>query len=394
MAWMIPEDKLDLHQKEFINTEAKKQGSIWIQGFAGSGKSVLLAHQARSIIDKEPHATIGFVVFTLALVDLFQSGLKEIGMADKVSVMTAAQFLKNNRQYDYLLCDEVQDLTRRVLEAMKARAGRVIVAGDSNQSIYEEDPQSHEPVIKPHEVGEILNARPFVLKIVHRLTRSIIRAVDSLLPNMNIWGATFDHSKQDVQIRIGEAHSVNSEVKYVWNEAQKIPNENGETGTSAILLPSHKVIATFFSTLLSINGKPPFPEGFIVNEKLADYNRANTYLKQQKLSIQYVGNGFGSLQDAAKTRSVIVMTYHSAKGLDFTNVYLPFLNSSAWIAKNRAEVLFMVAMTRSRLNLYITHTGYRHEFVNKFANLDACTKIDIEATIAPPKASSGPVFDF
>ena len=398
MAWMTPEDKLDPYQKEFINTEINKQGSIWIQGFAGSGKSVLLAHQAKSIVTKEPQATIALVVYTLSLVDLFQSSIKEIGkgtgLISKVFVMTPYEFAKNGKRYDYVLCDEVQDLTRRVLEAMKNRAGRVIVAGDSNQSIYDVDVQWNEPVIRPDEVGEILNARPFALKIIHRLTRSIIRAVNALLPSMNIWGTANDPDKPDVQIRICEARSTNSEIEYVWKNAKKVPENSGGTETAAVLLPSHKSIAKFFSTLLSVNGKPAFSEGLIVDEKITDYNKANAHLRQNGLKIQFIGNGQGSLQAAAENRDVIVMTYHSAKGLDFTDVFLPFLNSSAWIAKTKAEVVFMVAMTRSRRNLYITHTGYYHGFVNKFANLDACVKIDIEGILAPPKVNSGPVIDF
>ena len=40
MAWMIREDQLDPDQRDFINVEAKRNGNIWVQGFAGSGKSV------------------------------------------------------------------------------------------------------------------------------------------------------------------------------------------------------------------------------------------------------------------------------------------------------------------------------------------------------------------
>jgi superfamily I DNA and RNA helicase len=44
MAWMIREDQLDPDQREFVNVESKKSGNIWVKGFAGSGKSVLLIH--------------------------------------------------------------------------------------------------------------------------------------------------------------------------------------------------------------------------------------------------------------------------------------------------------------------------------------------------------------
>ena len=49
MAWMIREDQLDPDQKDFINIESKKTGNIWVKGFAGSGKSVLLVHSLKDM---------------------------------------------------------------------------------------------------------------------------------------------------------------------------------------------------------------------------------------------------------------------------------------------------------------------------------------------------------
>lgn len=69
------------------------------------------------------------------------------------------------------------------------------------------------------------------------------------------------------------------------------------------------------------------------------------------------------------------MTYHSAKGLDFDNVFLPFLNNSFYLHPSKAETLFMVAMTRSRKNLYLTYFGYTHRLVDTFKS--ECTEISI-----------------
>jgi superfamily I DNA/RNA helicase len=42
------------------------------------------------------------------------------------------------------------------------------------------------------------------------------------------------------------------------------------------------------------------------------------------------------------------MSYHSSKGLDFDNVFLPYLNNSFYLHPSNANTLFMVAMTRSQ----------------------------------------------
>ena len=72
----------------------------------------------------------------------------------------------------------------KVLYAMNNRARKVIVAGDSNQSIYDTDPRWQEPTVNPNQVGDIINARAFSLNMIHRLTRSIINAVQKILPSM------------------------------------------------------------------------------------------------------------------------------------------------------------------------------------------------------------------
>jgi len=190
MAWMIREDQLDPDQKEFINAELENTGNIWVKGFAGSGKSVLLIHSLKNIIQNEPNAKVAVVVYTHSLIDMFKTGIQELGLPSSIPIMTYIEFCdKNNQNFDYIFCDEVQDLPSRVLYAMNNRAKKIIVAGDSNQSIYDKDPRWGEPVVNPNQIGDIINARAFTLNIIHRLTRSIINAVQKILPSMNIWGA-------------------------------------------------------------------------------------------------------------------------------------------------------------------------------------------------------------
>ena len=69
MAWMIREDQLDPVQREFINVESKKSGNIWVKGFAGSGKSVLLIHSLMDTLVKEPNSQV--VVLVLSAPPIF-----------------------------------------------------------------------------------------------------------------------------------------------------------------------------------------------------------------------------------------------------------------------------------------------------------------------------------
>jgi superfamily I DNA/RNA helicase len=370
MAWMIREDQLDPEQKDFVNNESKKSGNIWVKGFAGSGKSVLLVHSLKDILKKEPNAKAVVVLYTLSLIDMFKTGMKEIGLSETIPVMTYYEFVdKDTSSYDYVLCDEVQDLPAKVLYAMKNRAKKIIVAGDSNQSIFSTDPKWQEPTVNPAQIGDIINARAFSLNMIHRLTRSIISAVQKILPNMNIFGAARDTTKVDVNIRLCEANSEQEEIEYVFKESQK-GTSVGES--SVILLPTHKAIERFIELLYKVNNKNlvSIPKD---RWNKPDYNSLNTQLTNSNIKAQFVGSGYGSLKNAESNKHTIIMTYHSAKGLDFDNVFLPFLNNSLYITPNNEETLFMVAITRSRKNLYLSYFGYTHNLVDKFKS--GCTEI-------------------
>lgn len=369
---MIREDQLDPDQRDFINVESKKSGNIWVKGFAGSGKSVLLIHSLKNIIKKEPNANVAVVVYTRSLIDMFKTGMQELNLPSSIPVMTYIEFVdKNNQNFDYIFCDEVQDLPARVLYAMNNRARKVIVAGDSNQSIYDTDPRWQEPVVDPNQVGDIINARAFQLNMIHRLTRSIINAVQKILPSMNIWGAKRDLTKQDVNIRLCEASSEKEEVKYIYQEALKGANVGD---SSVVLFPTTSSITKFANLVLSTNGKSQWDEKKN-NWGKPDFGNLNRHFRSNGIKLQFIGSGYGTLKNAEQNKEAILMTYHSSKGLDFDNVFLPFLNTHFYLHPSNAETLFMVAMTRSRKNLYLTYFGYTHDLVDKFKS--ECTEISI-----------------
>ena len=380
MDWMVKYQKLDDDQKKFVDDEINKNGNIWIKGFAGSGKSVMLIHALRKKINNTPNAKVCVVVYTHSLIDMFKTGMEELAMPS-IPVMTYYQFKKGSQTYDYIFCDEVQDLPAEVLDQMEQRSQHVYVAGDSNQSIYENR-------VTPSEIGNIINARPFVLTRIYRLTRSIMNAVSNLLPNMDIFGSRRDMTKKDVSIRIGKGYDEDEEVKYVWEQSS---NATSERYSSAVLLPKHDDILDFANRLLRNNGKIEW----ILQEDdydNTDYNSLNNHFKDQGLKIEYVGNRYGSFRNAERNRNTILMTYHSAKGMDFDNVFLPFLSNDLFI-QNDKETLFMVAMTRSKMNLYITYSGYLHHLVQRFES--TCQKIDLNPSKQTEQAEETDIdFDF
>lgn len=296
--------------------------------------------------------------------------------------------MKSYAHYDYILCDEVQDLTPRVVREMNDRASNVIVAGDSNQSIYESDPRWKEATVTPSEIGRLINGEPYELGIIHRLSRSIIDAVQRFLPRMNIFSTKRDMTKEDTQIRLCEATSESQEVKYIMEQAIKAVNVGDST---AILIPTAQKILKFVNQALRDAGKPEWSETTNSWGKI-DYGALNSHLQRNGIKLQYVGNGYGCFDE--NDHRIVIMTFHSAKGLDFENVFIPYANVSMYISPNEslAKTLFMVAMTRSRRNLYITYSGYPSDYLDAFkAN---CSQIDIYSTIQTPQSGSGNAWGF
>lgn len=381
MAWIVPENMLDDQQRYFVENVDIDQRNVWIKGFPGSGKSVLLAYTMKRIKRKFPSAKVAVVVFTHSLIAMFKAAFTEMGVS--ANIMTYFEFMNSSSTYDYVLSDEIQDMTGRVLSTINSRAKHVIVAGDENQSIYDRDPKYREPTVTPSQITSLLNCRDFELGIIHRLSSSIIAAVEKFMPNMNIFTARRDMTKRTTQIRLCTANSAEEEAKYIMKEAQRAVNIGD---TAAILIPSQQKILDFFQMALSILGKSQWSVQLNRWGKV-DYNKLNSYLKSNGVKLQYVGNGYGTFIENGGR--ICVMTYHSSKGLDFDNVFLPGLSQSLYINSNEnlSRTLFMVAMTRSRNNLYLTHSGSKSAYLSNFAG--DCSKINVHDVLNGQTGTSG-----
>lgn len=373
--WIPRMDKLDPVQREFINNY--RGGNVCLHGYPGSGKSILLVYLLRRLLQEQPNLDYDVVSFTHALADLFRTGFHELGMGPySVPVMTQFELKNNNRMYDYIFCDEIQDLSPETLRMIKSRARKsVIAAGDTNQSIYSKDPLFNTPTIIGNQASQVLDATVVELNIIYRLTRSVIEAVKRLMPKMAAnWTAKNDIEHADVQIRLRKEASVEDECRYIYTNALEVSSNEERT---AVLLPTHKEIITFVNQVLVNNGKTPWSVRNNAYGSKPDYDAMNTYLKAQGIKMMYVGSKCGSLYQAEQQNLIVVMTYASSKGLDFVNVYMPFLTRDLRITQDaeKSKTTFMVAMTRSSLRLMMSYTDKPTEYLSSFS--DTCSFRDM-----------------
>ena len=185
--------------------------------------------------------------------------------------------------------------------------------------------------------------------------------------------------------------------------------------------------ASLFSRTLDVMENDPLEEifalnmgdfvsEFLISEELADKigksaKDKNAKLKSQLkelVSIYSLDNtlcvlGFSSQDEyvvynsIAKTLTQILdvdachiyLTKEFTKGLDFDNVFLPGLSQSLYInsSERLSRTLFMVAMTRSRNNLYLTHSGSRSAYLSNFA--DDCSRINVGDVLSGQTTTSG-----
>lgn len=386
--WMIPYEKLDTAQKSFVDGYRDSSGNTWVLGYAGSGKSILLVHLLKRLKDDSDRnhrgQTFGVVVFTRALGDLFKTGFQELGITG-VPIMTQFELRRSPQYFDYLFCDEIQDLSPETLAMVKSSARRVIAAGDSNQSIYGRDLMTQTPTVKGDQPVTVLGATKKELNIIYRLTQSIIAAVKKLMPHMSTnWTAKEDLTKVDVQIELRKAISTEKECSFVYDDAKTCCSRGERT---AILFPKHDKILYFVNQVLKNQGKSPWavePDRY----GKPNYTALNSYLARQGIPMMYIGNNFGSLAEAQRKDLIIIMTYSSSKGLDFENVYMPFADRGLFITTDAQldRVTFMVAMTRSSHYLTVSYSGLPSEYIDAFkdnchftdeANIQRRTTIDL-----------------
>jgi superfamily I DNA/RNA helicase len=377
MKWMISEEKLGPDQREVINDLSREWKNTWIKGHAGSGKSVLLIHLLRDYLAKNSRAKVCVVVFTNSLVDMLRVGIKELNLERKfnisIPVMTIYKFDRSTELYDAVFCDEVQDIPANVLLSMNARAGKVIVAGDEAQSIYNSVPGFNDAPATPQQVKSILNANEKPLHYIYRMTRSVVAMLSSVFTSLLAGRPNVE--KNDVDIKFCRAKTLSKELEYVWTEATKT-NRLRSDEIVAVLVPHIEMIIKFADYALLHNGAETW-EPVFNNFNRHDFDNLNDHLIANNIPLIYIGQGYGSLTEADTNNKIILMTYNSAKGLDFDHVFLPMLGENIYIPENKAETLLFVALSRSKYNLMVSYSGTLYSLMGKF--MQGKTPFEIES---------------
>ena len=370
MSWRPEEFHISDPQWSIINTcSTLSEQTHWVQGFAGSGKSVLLVYMVERIFLEEPDAKVCVVAFTHALKDMLLNGIQP-EFRDRVRVITKDNFLgeDEDERYDFVVLDEVQDIPKEELRRIKRRSDTLVVAGDTEQSIFVSKSSSEEEII------EKLEPDIHVLDTIFRLTQKLKEIVCTILPNSRIETALMDRY-ESVEITLAKANSVDQEIQWVWENCEK---HAVSTLPAVVLFPKHVEIQSFIRKISEIHEIPPIEFLKGNDERIADartrwYFQMNELFQENEVPMRFLGSGIGTLDDSELQPLTYIMTYHSSKGLDFNTVFLPKLDQGQnfWnIQKDKEKDpdidrrLLFVAATRSRLNLFLSYSSINpHPYV-------------------------------
>jgi superfamily I DNA/RNA helicase len=361
MQWMISINELGAQQARIlddVSTDTSK--THWIAGYAGTGKTVVITHAIERLVARTRNASICFLTYTHALKDLVYSGLSEKALS-RVTIETIDTFATNGERYDYILVDEIQDVTESAIQKIFSRAEHVIAAGDPDQSIYLGR-------VDPSSLRQLLGgARKHTLKHIQRLSLKTFQLATAILPEAEIVkGAEVRGEGNNGKIIKGS--SKKDEFLKVFAEAFRVSSIEQP---SAVLFPTHDQIHEFASVIADSNGWgiPPKREK---RGRITSYEAFNDFFLKRKSPLRFLGSNNGSLPESDEVRLVYLMTYHSAKGLDFNNVFLPDLTAEVkldakWrhLSKEENERRhFFVAITRSKENVYFSYHGERHPLID------------------------------
>lgn len=321
--WMITESELDDIQLRVCMATLDKPNIV--SGCAGSGKSVLAVHKLKRLVG-ERGASCRMVVYTKALCDYMRSGKEALGIPEEIPI-DYHWYWKNRLdcpKTDYIIVDEIQDFTDdEIKEFIQSARKGFFFYGDTAQSLY----SKLKNTLSVEEIKRrIPDAKGYELYNNYRLPLPVARMARKVGIDLEIYPDAAYKSKESSIPRVLDFPSQHEQIKAI----HRIINQRNLTKV-AILLPKNDMVSEVYSHLIDLGG---------------DYEAR---YKERTAGMNYDNLNFGL--DTPK-----IMTYHSAKGLQFNAVFLPYVEDFSAFNDDARNSLY-VAMTRTRRDLYIFHTG-------------------------------------
>ena len=390
MSWLVHRSELTDGQIRAVESSPKEHRLVL--GSPGSGKTIVLLHRARHLIDeyRAPTGRCRLFVFTNALKEYIRAALRDLELPDDC-VMTfdawCVQYYRahvsrrlpwndgsrsrdweairravwsktrrlpaSGRLFDFVMVDEGQDLDRRDFETLTAVAQHVTVFMDPKQKLYERDADER-------GVARALGLRRRNLSLLdaYRCSPHIVQLAARFVRD----AAERRHFiEQNPPVERGERQlplfyfAMDSEDERA-NLIDVVRTRIDRNERMAILLPTIRQTIGFARALQEA--------GLDV-----EVSRA---MRDEKNALPYID---------FQTPLPKLMPYPSSKGLTFDTVLMPCLNRRSFnrTAPERLERLLFVGITRATRWVYISTTdGDSAPFFERFRELELQKEMTIK----------------
>lgn len=312
-SFYVKDSELDDYQVKVINK--KTDNSYIVKGCAGSGKSILALWKAKQIQD-EHRGSYMYIVFTKALMQYMADGIKEVGISQRnVDYHWHWVNRAGCPSADYIIVDEAQDFSKEDIELFKSKARKALLLyGDSAQQLYTfiEDKKT----VSMEDIQYFTKFPVEQLVFNHRLPKKIARV-----------------------------------AQYINSENDELEERCTVEGTEKPKILEYPTIEKQYDAIIALIQNKHMEDVGILFRQNDEVEEAYTYFQEHGLNVEAK---FGKHMDLDFTSdNPKLMTYHSSKGLQFENVFLP--DCTVEDDDNRNPLY--VAVTRTYQSLYILHSG-------------------------------------
>lgn len=316
----------------------RSKPNVIVTGCAGSGKTLLACHiAARHSNDKK----VAIVVLTKALRTFIQESIRLLTKKN-VTVFYEYEWREEGfQQFDIIIVDEFQDFSLNdILTIISSSRNGVYLFGDIEQKLYDTNMrQEQEPTLNIDELIAITNFDNIKLSDNLRISEENKSFIKSICKKHSLPNAAYASCLKPKILPFKKlSHELNWLAEFLLN--------NKDFKNIAILLKKNDQL---------ISGYPYKKR--IRKVKNFGIKEMKDYLQNKDIDVGYKYKNIDKL-DFSKEVNINVMTYHSAKGLQFDCVILPFSNyANDNFGKYGAKNMTYVALTRATKQIIITYSG-------------------------------------
>lgn len=328
--WMVRESELDEYQIKVLMAVLDKSNVV--TGCAGSGKSVLALLKAQRLQNEKNTSNYQIIVYTKALCGYMNAGKKQLGLKGNFTYYWYWKNRDNMPSADYVIVDEIQDfneneIRRFILSARK----NFFFFGDTAQSIYDGFPEKGR-TLPTEEINKLLpptqQAKPFPLRNNYRLPIPVARIARYIGGNLDSYKEEIYKSTENKKPKFIRCANIDAQIDFIL----RTKNNDAALDDIAILVPDNETVKTMHEKLIR--------KGFNHEVKYSVKNPDGTNTWKDTLNFD--------------TTNPKLMTYHSAKGLQFQTVFLLAVTQPTEPVQQKA---LYVAITRTYRDLYVLYSN-------------------------------------